>query len=143
MMATEYHATCKWVDGLQFVAKAEPSGVAVVMDAPEATGGAGSGVTPMHNLLLSLGGCTAMDVISILQKKRQNVTAFWVEIDATRAEEHPRRYTKIALTYVVRGYNVDPAAVERSIELSQEKYCGVTATLNAEITHTYRIEEQA
>ena len=77
-----------------------------------------------------------MDVISVLQKKRQQVTGFCVNVQSVRAEEHPRRFTRIELKFVVRGYDVAPEAVARAIELSQTKYCSVTASLNAEIVTT-------
>ena len=97
----------------------------------------------MEALLISLAGCTGMDVISVLQKKRQRVTGFSVQVQGFRAEEHPRRYERIELEFVVRGWNVSDAAVARAIELSQTKYCGVTASLNCDITYTYRIEPES
>ena len=131
----------KWVDGLRFVARAEHSGASMVLDGAAGHGGTDSAVRPMEALLVSLAGCTGMDVISILQKKRQQVTGFTMNVRGTRADEHPRRYVRIELEYVVKGHDVQEQAVARSIELSQEKYCGVTATLNAEVVHTFRIEE--
>jgi len=102
-----------------------------------------TGPRPMQLLLVGLCGCTGMDVISILQKKRQAFTGLKVEATAQRAEEHPRVYTRIHLEFVVTGEGVDPAAVERSIELSQTKYCPASAMLGevAEITSSYRIVE--
>ena len=93
-------------------------------------------------LLIGLCGCTGMDVVSILQKKRQPVTGLQVKATAERAEEHPRVYTQIHLEFVVTGEGVDPAAVERSIELSQTKYCSAWAMLgkSVEITASFRIE---
>lgn len=132
-----------WTEGLQFVAQGERSGVAFVMDSATEHNDRGSGVRPMEALLLSLAGCTGMDVISILQKKRQRVTGFRVNVRGVRAEEHPRRYVRIELEYVVRGWNISAEAVARSIELSQTKYCSVSATLNAELVHTYRIERES
>jgi putative redox protein len=92
-------------------------------------------------LLIGLAGCTAMDVVSILQKKRQTLSGLKVNVTADRADEHPRVYTRIHLEYVVTGSDVDPRAVERSIELSQTKYCPASAMLGqaAEITTSYRI----
>lgn len=100
-----------------------------------------TGPRPMELLLLGLAGCTAMDVTSILQKKRQSLTSLQVKVTAERAEEHPRVYTQIHLEYVVQGTEVDPRAVERAIELSQTKYCSATAMLekSAQITTSYRI----
>jgi putative redox protein len=141
-MADEYGATLRWVEGLQFVGRGLVGSAAMVLDGPTEHGGANSGVRPMEALLLSLGGCTGMDVIAVLLKKRQAVTAFWINVSAQRAAEHPRAYERIQLEFVVRGHGVDPAAVQRAIELSQTKYCGVTASLKAEITYTFRVEEE-
>jgi putative redox protein len=103
-----------------------------------------TGPTPMRLLLIGLCGCTGMDVISILQKKRQPFTGLQVRATAERAEEHPKVYTQIHLEFVVTGEGVDPGAVERSIELSQTKYCSAWAMLakTAEITSSYRIVEE-
>lgn len=131
-----------WVQGMQFVAQGGASGVPVVFDSAAEAGGLGHGLRPMEALLLALGGCTAMDVISILQKKRQDVTGFKINLKGWRAAEHPRRYTEIALEFVVRGHDVSPEAVARSIELSETKYCSVAASLNAKITTTYRVEQE-
>ena len=131
-----------WVEGLQFVGQAAKSKGTVVLDGPQELGGLEGGMRPMEALLLSLAGCTGMDVISVLLKKRQPVTGFWVHVQGHRADEHPRRYERITLEYVVRGHDVAAEAVERAIELSSTKYCGVTASLNAEISHTYRIEQE-
>lgn len=101
------------------------------------------GPRPMELLLIGLAGCTGMDVVSILQKKRQSFTGLQVQVTAERAEEHPRVYTQIHLEYVVTGEGVDPKAVERAIELSDTKYCSASAMLRqaAEITTSYRIVE--
>ena len=140
--SSTYACRVDWTHGLQFVGEAETSGVAFVLDGSPEHGGDGTGVLPLEALLISLASCTGMDVISILQKKRQKVTGFAVTVRGTRAAEHPRRYEHIELEYVVRGRDVSEQAVARSIELSQGKYCGVTASLNAEISHTYRIEQE-
>jgi putative redox protein len=137
-----YRAEMRWVTGLQFVGRGLASNGPVVMDGAVENGGLGSGIRPMEALLTSLASCSGMDVISILQKKRQRVTGFTVEVEGQRADEHPRRYVHIALTYVVRGHGVDEAAVARAVELSLTKYCGVTASLNSEIVSSYRIEEE-
>lgn len=102
-----------------------------------------TGPRPMQLLLIGLAGCTGMDVISILQKKRQPFTGLQVKATAEQADEHPKVYTQIHLEYVVQGEGVDPKAVERSIELSQTKYCPASAMLSkgAEITTSYRITE--
>jgi putative redox protein len=123
-------------EGLQFVSRAG-QGTAVVMDNPDG----GSGASPMELMLMAIGGCTAMDVISILKKKRLAVSGFKVNISGARADDHPRRYTNIHIEYVVYGRDIKPEAVQRAIELSENKYCSATASLSATISNTYRIEE--
>jgi putative redox protein len=101
--------------------------------------------SPMELVALASGTCTAMDVIDILRKKRQDVTGFEVNVLGVRAEEHPKVFTEIDLEYVVSGHQIDPKAVERSIELSLTKYCSVNAMLehSVKINSRYRIEEAA
>jgi putative redox protein len=103
-----------------------------------------TGPTPMRLLLVGLCGCTGMDVISIMKKKRQPFTGLQVKATAERAEEHPKVYTQIHLEFVVTGEGVDPGAVERAIELSETRYCSALAMLakTAEITSSYRIVEE-
>ncbi len=141
-MASEAKVT--WVGpGLRLVGEAS-SGPAIVLDhaLPEEERQE-SGPRPMELLLIGLCGCTAMDVVSILQKKRQPFTGLEVRASAERAEEHPKVYTRIHLEYVVKGKGVEPQAVERAIELSETKYCSAAAMLGkaAQITTSYRIEE--
>ena len=128
-------AELTWTNGLQFVARAG-QGPAVVMDNPEG----GSGASPMELMLMAIAGCTAMDVVSILKKKRMTVSGFKVNISGARADEHPRRYTNIHIEYVVYGRDIKPEGVQRAIELSENKYCSATASLNADITNSFRIE---
>jgi putative redox protein len=99
---------------------------------------------PLELLLIALGGCTAADVISILQKKREQVTHYRVEVRGTRREEHPRSFKHIEVRHLLRGRNLSPAAVARAIELSDTKYCSVSGTLRptAEIVTTYEIEQE-
>ncbi len=138
-MTSEAQVT--WVGpGLRLVGEA--GGPAIVVDrAREDEDRRDTGPHPVQLLLIGLCGCTGMDVTSILQKKRQPFTGLQVKATAERAEEHPRVYTTIHLEFVVTGAEVDPAAVERSIELSQTKYCPAAAMLGkaAEITTSYRI----
>jgi putative redox protein len=101
------------------------------LDANKRFGGQGLGSGPLGLMLVSLAGCTAMDVVSIMRKKRQQLTGLEVRVKAERAEEHPKVYTHIWLTYTVSGHDIDPAAVARSIELSMEKYCPVAGLLKA------------
>lgn len=98
------------------------------------------GFSPMGLVLAALAGCTAMDVLSILKKKRQTVTAFEVEVLGEQADEHPRVYRKISVLYRVSGPNLDPVAVDRAIELSVTKYCPVNAMLREVAEMTYRAE---
>ncbi len=120
------------------------SGYTIQMDADPSVGGDDSGFRPMELLLTGLGGCTAMDVISILRKKRQDVTGFEVKLDARRAKDHPHVFTHITVHYVVRGRNVDPKAIARAIELSETKYCPAQAMLDkvATIDHTFEVIEE-
>jgi putative redox protein len=118
-----------------------PGGHAQVIETDSARA---SAATPMEMLLLALGGCTAVDVISILKKKRERVTGYRVEVRGERREEHPRKYTRLEVRHVVRGHNVSEKAVRQAVELSEEKYCSVAATLRpaAEIVSSYEIVEE-
>jgi putative redox protein len=102
-----------------------------------------SAATPMEMLLLALGGCTAVDVVSILKKKRKQVTGYRVEVSGTRREEHPRAYTRIEVRHIVTGKGVSEKAVAQAVELSETKYCSVAATLRpgVEIVTTYEVIE--
>ena len=102
-----------------------------------------SAATPMELVLLALGSCTGVDVISILRKKRQQVTDYCIEVSGDRREEFPRSYTRLHVKHIVRGRGVSEAAVAHAIELSETKYCSVAATLrgSAEIVTTYEILE--
>ncbi len=130
-------AQVKWVEKLEFVAETN-SGHGIILDGPD-----GFGARPLEMVLLGLAGCTAMDVISILKKKRQQVTDFRVRVSAKRAEEHPKVYTDIHVEYLLKGKEIKEAAVKRAIELSETKYCSVSAMLTkaANITNSYQIVE--
>jgi len=121
------------------------SGFTVQMDASPSVGGNDSGIRPMELLLIGLGGCTAIDVLSILRKKRQDITGMKVNLDSRQTSEHPRVFTHILVKYIVRGKNVNPRAVGRAVELSVTKYCPVQAMLGSvvEIDHSYEIIEEA
>jgi putative redox protein len=112
----------QWQDHMTFIGRPD-SGFAVQMDADAAFGGTNKGVRPMEMIALGLAGCTAMDVISILQKKRQQLTGFEVRVNAPRSAEHPKVFTNALITYIVTGKNVDESALLRSIELAATKYC--------------------
>jgi putative redox protein len=119
-----------------------PSGHAQVLETDHERA---SAATPMELLLVALGGCTAVDVESILKKKRQRVTDYRVEVRGERREEHPRAYTRIEVRHVVSGRGVSEAAVASAVELSETKYCSVAATLRpgVEIVTTYEVNEDA
>ncbi len=121
-------AKVTWKNGMSFTGVAD-SGFVVPMGTAIENGGANDGVRPMELILIALGGCTAFDVVSILQKKRQDVTGFEILVHGDRADEHPMVYTDIALEYVVTGHAQDPVAVHRAVELSETKYCSVSAML--------------
>ena len=104
----------------------------------------GSAATPMELLLLALGGCTAVDVVSILKKKREQLTDYRVEVRGERRAEHPRAYTRLEVRHILRGRNLSEKAVAQAIELSETKYCSVAATLRpaAEIITSFEIIEE-
>jgi putative redox protein len=126
----------KWTEGLQFVARAG-DGPAVVMDSQDGA----SGPSPMQMVLMGVAGCTAMDVLSILNKKRVNLNGFQVNIAGERAPDHPMRYTQIHVEYVLYGRDIKTKDVERAIELSENKYCSAMASLCAKFENSYRIIE--
>lgn len=132
-------------DGMLFTGTGHPiaDGFSVQMDAAAEVGGQGRGMRPQSLVLVSLGGCTGMDVISILRKKRQEVSGLEIKIRAEKADEHPKVYTHIWVTYIVRGNGIDPDAVARAIELSMTKYCPVAGMLKqvVPIETSYEIVE--
>jgi putative redox protein len=124
-------------DGLRF-AGSVGSGHAIILD----DGNSDTGARPAELVPLALAGCTAMDVISILRKKRQDVRGYRVETSAVQMDGHPHAFTSMEVTHVVTGAGIDPAAVARAIELSATKYCSVGSTLSSgitEIRHAYRL----
>jgi len=127
-----------WKQGLAFTGSAN-SGFTINLDSSPEVGGSDSGLRPMELVAIGIAGCTAMDVISILQKKRQEVTAFEVRVTARRAPEHPQRFTDVEIEYVVTGRNIDPEAVERSVFLSETKYCSAIATMRDCVNFSRRI----
>jgi putative redox protein len=122
--------TAQWKENMVFMGTPD-SGFQVQMDADASFGGTNRGVRPMEMVALGLAGCTGMDVLSILRKKRQQVTEFEVKVNAPRSPEHPKVFTRAQITYRVTGRNVDEAAVLRSIELSITKYCPVQVMLES------------
>jgi putative redox protein len=139
----EVKAKVRYTDGLQFVGESQ-TGHAIVMDSDPEFGGRNTGMRPMELLLISIGGCSGMDVASVLKKKREKVTGIEVNVKGVKAEEHPQKYTAIELEYLVRGRNLSEEAVKRAIGLSMDKYCSVKATLEgtAKISYSYKIIEE-
>jgi putative redox protein len=127
-------SSIRWTDGIQFVAEVG-SGHALVVDGSPDHGGRNTGARPMELVLAGAASCTAIDVILMLKKSRQSVTSFSVDADAERANEDPKVFTAIKLTFRIAGKAIDPAAVERAVKLSKEKYCSATAMLG----HTAKI----
>jgi putative redox protein len=125
----EMEAKVIWQQGLSFTGSAD-SGFEVPLGADLDTGGNNDGFRPLELMAVSLAGCTAMDVVSILQKKQQDVTAFEVKVHARRVEEHPKVFRDIVITYFVTGRNLEEQAVRRAIELSTTKYCPAQAMLS-------------
>ena len=125
----------------QHLRAANEAGLTIDMDTGMELGGDGYGPRPMQLVLMALGGCTSIDVLSILQKQRQAVEAYRIEVDGQRAEgQIPKVFTAIHLLYDLTG-DLDPAKVQRAIDLSLEKYCSVTRMLEStvSITYTYRV----
>ncbi|GMU94718.1 MULTISPECIES: OsmC family protein [Ignavibacterium] len=141
-MATK-KAFVKQVKGITFVGKTD-SNHWITMDGPEEFGGSNAGIRPKELILISLAGCTGSDVASILSKKKVKLDGFEMNITADVAEEHPQVFTKIHIEYVFYGKNLPVKEIERAIELSQTKYCSVTAMLQKAmpVEHSYRIVEE-
>jgi putative redox protein len=135
-------ARIKLADGMTFVAESG-SGHAVVVDAAPDVGGRDLGPRPMELVLMGTGACSAIDVVHILRKARQAITDCMVELEAERAQDDPKIFTKIHLHYVVTGKGLAAAQVERAIKLSKEKYCSATIMLakTAEITFDFEVRE--
>ena len=129
-------AKVSWVDGALFVAEAG-SGHTFTMDGSPDVGGRNLGARPMEVMLIGLGGCTAIDVVSMLKKQRQDIRGVEVSLVGERATEHPMVYTDVKLVYTVRGRKLNKALVERAVSLSDEKYCSATAMFKktAKVTH--------
>ncbi len=132
-------ARVRWVEGMQFIAEAD-SGHAIVLDGSPSVGGRDTGPRSMELLLMGLAGCTAMDVVFILRRKRQKFTGVEVNVTAERAPTHPKVYTKIHIEYLIYG-DVSDKAARQAIELSEEKYCSASAMMKktAEVTWSYKI----
>jgi putative redox protein len=130
----------KWNDIVSFLGETE-SGHAVIMDGAPEVGGRNLGLRPMEMVLMGAGGCTASDVVMILKKSRQNIIDCIVEIEAERAMDDPKVFTRIHYHFILIGKNLKPQQVERAINLSAEKYCSASIMLGktAEMTHDFEI----
>lgn len=141
-MADYAQATVKFVDGMQFVGETG-TGHAFVMDAAPGVGGHNTGCRPMELLLVGLGGCTGMDVVSILRKKKLNVSHVQMNVKGkwVEGESYPKYFEEIEVEYVVTGKDISEDAVKRAIELSETKYCSVAASLRgvSKITTSFRV----
>ncbi len=135
-------ARVKWLDNMTFVGETG-SGHALVMDASPDVGGRDLGARPMEMLLLGMGGCSAIDVMLILQKSRQPVSDCWVEIEAQRADAVPAVFTRIHAHFVVVGDGISEKHVQRAVALSAEKYCSASIMLGkaVEITHDFEVRQ--
>ena len=133
-----------YLEGLQFEAYVEGgNGYGVLLDTSKEAGGSNEGIKPTDLLLISLAGCTSMDIISILKKKKQDIAAYSVRVSGERATEHPKVFTKINIIFEIKGKDIEETAVKRAIELSKDRYCTIWAMLckAALIEWTYRINE--
>jgi len=134
------HAEVRQTEGLTFMARG-PSNHWVVLDTSESGGGHGAGSNPMELLLMALGGCTGMDIVSILAKMKESYAGFRVELSGERAEEPPRRFTRIFVDYYLTSDSVLTDNVAKAVRLSAEKYCSVGGTLvpGVAMVHRYHI----
>ncbi|WP_114417464.1 OsmC family protein [Marinospirillum perlucidum] len=136
-------AKIKWTEGVQFVAESG-SGHAVVVEGPPEKGGNNTGARPMELLLMGLGSCSSFDVVTILQKARQEVTDCQAEVTAERVDEVPATFSKIHLHFVVTGKQLKEKQVAKAVSLSADKYCSASIMLaraGVEITHSYELRE--
>ena len=136
------NTTVRWIDGMMMVGESA-SGHALIMDGPEDLGGKNLGVRPMEMLLLGMGGCTTVDVVSTLKKMREEVRDCHVEISAQRSDEHPKVFTKIHPHFVIKGDNLNDKKIAKAVSLSADKYCSASIMLGkmAEITHDFTSHE--
>lgn len=136
-------ARVEWKDEASFLAESG-SGHTVLMDGPSEAGGKNSGPRPMEMLLMGTGGCAAFDVVMILKKSRQEISDCVVEIEAERAAQEPKVFTRIHFHFILTGKTLNSAHVERAIKLSAEKYCSASIMLakTAQLTHDFDIVEE-
>jgi len=132
--------TIKWIDGMMMVGES-PSGHSIVMDGPEEFGGKNLGIRPMEMLLLGIGGCTTIDVVSTLEKMREKISDCKAEITSKRAKDHPKVFTDIHIHFLIEGNDLNEKKVDKAIKLSADKYCSASIMLGetANITHDFEI----
>jgi len=135
----ESHAQIKWLDKLEFVGTDSTKHSLVMSSQDEENA---TGLKPSELLLLALGGCTAVDVVTIMRKKRQAVTGLEINVRGEQDENPPWTFRHIHLEYVVRGKGLSEKGLAQAIELSEEKYCSVKNSLTCEVTSSYRIVEE-
>lgn len=137
-------ARVKYMDGLQFVGQAS-SGHAIVMDGDATHGGSNTGLRPTELLLIGLGSCSGMGIVSILKKKKQFVRGLEIVVRGEKEESYPQKFTDITMEVLVTGSNLSEEAVRRAVELSMEKYCAVKATLEGspKMNFSFRILDEA
>lgn len=131
------NTTINWTEKMAF-RSTTPSGHEIVMDAAEEIGGTNSGARPTELLLNAVAGCTGIDIISILQKMRLNPISFHMDVEGSRAEDHPKKFTEITIHYALEG-ELPEDKVIRAIQLSKDKYCSVAHSLNSKVTATFSI----
>ena len=134
--------TTRWSSKRQFVGW-DAKGHGVVMDSTPEHGGESTGARPLELFLYALAGCTGMDVVGIMEKQRQQLTDFEIRVEAEQREEYPKYYDRIRIEYVVTGFGLSEPAVQRALQLSQEKYCPVRQMLGPQVhvETSYRIVE--
>ncbi len=130
----------KYIENVCLMGESE-SGHSVIIDGSPEIGGRNLGVRPMEMILMGLGGCTTMDILTILRKKRQNITDCVIEIDSQRQDTIPKSFSKIHLNFIITGDNLNEKHVQQAVKLSVEKYCSVYAMLknSVEISYDYEI----
>lgn len=128
----------KWIDGMSF--EAEVMDYKITIDADPEFGGRKKGPKPKPLLLVSLAGCTGMDIVSLLNKMRVEFSELNIRVDGNMTDEHPKKFTNITITYELIGKNIDRSKVEKAVVMSLEKYCGVSATLKDSVKIDYIID---
>jgi len=138
-------ATVTLIDGMQFLVETGSKHTFVIDSGNPEIGGRGTGSRPMELMAAAVGGCTAMDVVSILKKMQQKVTSLQVKVTTRDAEEHPKKFLEVHVEYIVTGFSLVETKVQRAIQLSEERYCPAMATVrpSVQITNSYQLREAA